>query len=126
MTGRRVVQTADAPPPAGTYNQAIIGGGLLFISGQTPRLPDGTRIGSATFETQVRRTLDNLQSVASAAGATLSSAFKVTVYLRDPTRAPAFDAIYREYVGDDPPARTLVQSSLPDFALEVDAILPAP
>jgi 2-iminobutanoate/2-iminopropanoate deaminase len=47
----------------------------------------------------------------------------VTVYLRDPARAADFDRVYRERVGPVPPARTLVQSDLPGFDVEVDAIL---
>lgn len=128
MTGprspqRQPVTTALAPAPAGTYSQAIAYDGLVFVAGQTPRTPDGARLGAQPFEAQVRRTLENLAAVATAAGTSLRHALKVTVYLRDPRRAADFDAIYREYVQAPPPARTCVQSDLPGFEIEVDAVL---
>jgi 2-iminobutanoate/2-iminopropanoate deaminase len=45
------------------------------------------------------------------------------VFLRDPADAKEFDAFYREYVVEPFPARTLTQSNLPGFAIEVDAVL---
>lgn len=123
MNSSRAVSTANAPPPAGTYSQAVVANGFIFLSGQTPRLPDGTRVGNRPFDEQVEIALANLEAVASAAGSSMASAVKVTVYLRDPSCAARFDAIYKDRVGAVPPARTLVQSDLGGFDVEVDAIL---
>lgn len=38
----------------------------------------------------------------------------------------SIDAIYKEYVGDPLPARTLVQSNFAGFDIEVDAVLVRP
>lgn len=123
MDSHRAVSTANAPPPAGTYSQAVVANGFIFVSGQTPRLPDGTRVGDRPFDEQVEIALTNLEAVAHAAGSSIASAVKVTVYLRDPSCAKRFDAIYQDRVGRVPPARTLVQSDLPGFDVEIDAIL---
>lgn len=121
------VTTPLAPPPAGAYSQAIRAGGFVFLAGQTPRLPDGTRIGDAPFEDQARRTLLNLEAVCRAAGVHLRDAVMVTVFLVDPANAPTFDRVWREFVVEPFPARAVVQSDLPGFALEVTAIVrPAP
>jgi reactive intermediate/imine deaminase len=119
------VITNTAPPPAGTYHQGIVTQGkLLFISGQTPRTPDGTRLGAVPFAEQATRTLDNLLAVTEAAEYDLKKhAVKVTVYLKNLDDRIAFDAIFARYVGDIPPARTIVQSNFVDFDIEVDAIL---
>jgi reactive intermediate/imine deaminase len=119
----RAISTVGAPQPKGSYSQAIACGNLLFLSGQTPRDLDGTRLSHLPFEGQARRALDNLKAVAEAANFTLERAVKVTVYLRDLANAAAFDAVYREYISQPWPARTLVQSNFIDFELEVDAIL---
>lgn len=119
---RDKITTDEAPAPAGTYSQAIAAGGLLYIAGQTPRTPDGTRV-SGSFEEQARQTLDNVEAVARAAGTTLAAAVKVNVYVRDTDQRGKFDEIYREYVGDPAPARCLVQSDLPGFDIEVDAVV---
>lgn len=122
---RTVVTTDRAPAPAGAYSQAVGGGGLVFVAGQVPRRPDGTTV-TGPFEEQCRQVLDNVEAIARAAGTSLAAALKVNVYLRDTGDRAAFDAIYRGYVADEPPARCIVQSDLPGFALEVEAVLLAP
>lgn len=117
------VSTDQAPKPNGTYNQAVACGNLVFLSGQTPRDLEGNRLSHLKFDAQARQALDNLQAVAKASGLSLGNCVKVTVYLRDLANAREFDLIYREYVSEPCPARTLVQSSFVDFDLEVDAIL---
>ena len=119
----RAINTVRAPQPRGSYSQAIACGNLLFLSGQTPRDLDGTPLSHLPFESQALRALDNLKAVAEAANFTLERAVKVTVYLRDLANAAAFDAVYRDYISQPWPARTLVQSNFIDFELEVDAIL---
>jgi 2-iminobutanoate/2-iminopropanoate deaminase len=120
----KAISTASAPPPAGTYSQAVRGDGpLVFISGQTPRLLDGSRLIGAPFDEQVRRTLDNIEAIARAAGLSLRDAVKVNVFLRNLNDKVAFDTIYAEYVGDPSPARTLTQSTFVEFDVEVDVIL---
>ncbi len=70
--------------------------------------------------------LDNLEAAANAAGLSLKHAVKVSVFLKNPSDAKAFDAIYANYVGDPPPARSLMQSNLVGFDIEVDAVLMVP
>jgi enamine deaminase RidA (YjgF/YER057c/UK114 family) len=98
-------------------------GGLVFLAGQTPRDRDNVRHGDKPFAVQARMALDNLEAAANAAGLSLKDAVRVGVFLRDPAYAKEFDAIYREYVSEPFPVRTLTQSSLPGFDVEVDAIL---
>ncbi|MFJ5675596.1 RidA family protein [Streptomyces sp. NPDC093097] len=123
---RIALRTAAAPTPAGTYSQAVRAGDLVFLSGQTPRHPSGERMTTEPFALQARRTLDNLQALAQAAGGTLHDAVKINVYLRDPAHKSEFDQIYRAYVSDPPPARTLTQTDLPGIPIEIDAILHLP
>jgi reactive intermediate/imine deaminase len=121
---RVAVVTDTAPAPAGTYSQAIIAGGLAYLAGQMPKLVDGTRIEDAPFADQAHAVLTNLEAVAVAAGSSLRHAVKVTVFLSDPANSSAFDEIFATFVGDPPPARTTVQSSLArGAAVEVDAIV---
>jgi len=96
---------------------------LVFISGQTPRAPDGQRLIGAAFEQQVRVVLDNVEAVARASGLSLLDAMKVDVFLKDLGDRAAFDAIYATYIGKPAPARTLVQSNFTEFDVEVSAVL---
>ena len=121
-TSRLQIRTQTAPTPAGTYSQAIQHESLVWIAGQTPRLPDGTRLNDAPFTDQARQTLRNVDAVAKAAGSSLADAVSVTVYMRDVADRFAFDEVWSEFVTDPFPARAVVQSDLPGFALEVSAV----
>jgi 2-iminobutanoate/2-iminopropanoate deaminase len=118
---KQAIRTEDAPPPGGAYSQAIKANGMLFVSGQTPR-DLSRRIVPGPFVEQARQTLENVRSVVEAAGATLSDAVRVTVYLRDMTSFEEMDAVYAEYFPEPRPARTTIQSNIP-VSIEVDVIL---
>lgn len=124
--GRLPAHTDDAPPPAGPYSQAIVAGGLVFLAGQTPRRPDGTRLTDAPVDVQVRQVLDNLEAVARAAGSSLRHATMVTVYLRDLGDRAVFDKIYQEYLAEPFPARIILPADLVGMAVEVSAVVLAP
>ena len=116
--------TSDkTPPPAGAYSVAMEVGGLVFLAGQTPRDRENVRHGDKPFAFQARMALDNLEAAANAAGLSLKDAVRVGVFLRNPADAKEFDTIYREYVTEPFPVRTLTQSSFADFDIEVDAVL---
>jgi reactive intermediate/imine deaminase len=120
------VHTDGAPPPAGSYSQAIVANGFVFLSGQTPRTPEGTRLSDAPFDVQARQVLSNLEAVARSAGTSLRNATMVTVYLRDLGDRTVFDEIYREFLGEPFPARIMLPADLVGMAVEVSAIALAP
>ena len=109
--------------PAGSYSIAIEANGFVFLAGQTPRDRDNVRHGDKPFAFQARMAMDNLEAAANAAGLSLTDAVKVGVFLKNPADAKEFDAIYREYVTEPYPVRSLVQSTFAGFDIEVDAIL---
>jgi 2-iminobutanoate/2-iminopropanoate deaminase len=45
------------------------------------------------------------------------------VFLRDTKNFPVMNEIYKEFFADPLPARTTVQSDLPGFEIEVDAVI---
>jgi reactive intermediate/imine deaminase len=122
MTERTPFQSSDAPPPAGPYSQAIRSGGFLFLSGQGPFRPDGSKV-ETSFEDQARQTFRNLEAVAAAAGASLADAVRVGVYLRDMANFAVMNRVYAEFLREPMPVRTTIQSNLPGFDIEVDAII---
>ena len=122
MSERTPIRTDAAPAPAGPYSQAIKSGGFVFLAGQAPFRPDGSKV-EGSFEDQARQTLQNLQSVAAAAGASLADAVRVGVYLRDMSNFGTLNKVYAEFFHDPMPARTTIQSDLPGFEIEVDAVI---
>jgi len=122
MSERTPIRSADAPAPSGPYSQAIRSGGFLFLAGQGPFQRDGAKVDSS-FEDQARQTFRNLEAVAAAAGASLADAVRVGVYLRDMSNFAAMNKVYLEFLREPMPARTTIQSDLPGFEIEVDAVI---
>ena len=120
---RTKIETSHAPDPAGPYSQGIRIGNLVFLAGQGPNRPDGSRPDG--FAAQAEQALQNLQAVARAAGAELSNAVRVGAYLRDMGNFAAWNEAYVRYFSEPYPARTTIQSDLP-FEVEVDAVLELP
>lgn len=116
------MRTAAAPPPAFSYSQGIVAGGLLFIAGQVPRHPE-TGAVPETFLDQARQTLDNLAAVAHAAQTSLARAVRVSVYLEDLDDVVALEEVYRDYFVAPYPARTTVRAGLRGYRIEIDAIV---
>jgi 2-iminobutanoate/2-iminopropanoate deaminase len=127
---RRLITAAGAPAAIGPYSHAVLvdvraAGGLLFCSGQIPLDPATGELVGTTAGEQARRCLENLEAVCAAAGASLASAVKVTVYMTDLDSFGEVNEVYGAFFAEDPPARVAVGvSALPRGALvEIDAIV---
>jgi 2-iminobutanoate/2-iminopropanoate deaminase len=119
---KQPIVTDTAASPGGAYSQAIVAGDFVFLAGCTPTRPGGEMV-TGSFREQAEQAFANLEAVAHAAGCTLAQAVRVGVYLRDMDDFAEMNALYRERIPAPLPARTTIQSNLPGFAIEVDAIL---
>ena len=118
------ITAPGAPPAAGPYTHAVRAGGLVFAAGQGPFGAKGELIGD-TFAEQANQVFDNLAAVAAAAGTDLSRTVRLGVFLKDLANFQEMNRIVRERFGPRFPARTTVQSDLPGFEIEVDAVFVA-
>ena len=110
--------------PGGHYSHAVVAGGLVFVSGQLPIAPDGTKLDTAAFDVQARQVLANVEAALVAAGSSVAQLAQVRVYVTDIAHWPAFNAIYAAWAGASRPARAVVP--VPHlhfgFLLEVEAV----
>ncbi|MEU1183759.1 RidA family protein [Streptomyces sp. NPDC005820] len=107
---RASTATFDSPqlaPPAGHYSHIATHGGLAYISGQLPLAPDGTQLADEPFEVQAEQVLANLDACLIAAGTSRERLISVTVYVTDIANWPAFDQLYRTWLGPVRPARAV-------------------
>jgi 2-iminobutanoate/2-iminopropanoate deaminase len=125
---RETVHAQGAPPAAGPYSHAVKSGGLIFLSGQTPIDPATGTLVEGSIGDQTRRCLDNLAVVAAAAGAQLSDAVRVGIYVTDISTFKDVNEAYGAYFESDPPARsTIGVAALPLGAhVEIDMVLAVP
>ena len=125
---RETVTASGAPQAAGPYSHAVKSNGFVFLSGQTPVDPNTGRLVEGSIGDQTRRCLDNLAVVAAAAGARLSDAVRVGIYVTDISTFKDVNAAYGSYFESDPPARsTIGVAALPLGAqVEIDMVLALP
>ena len=121
---RRVIHTDDAPKAIGPYSQALRSGDIIFTAGQIPLDPATMKLVEGDITVQTRQALTNLKHVLEAADSGLNRVLKTTVFLANFDDFQAMNAVYGEFFGDQPPARSTVQvSRLPAGALvEIEAV----
>ena len=122
---KTIVNTPAAPMPIGPYNQSVVVGQLVFVSGQIAIDPDTDALVLDNIEAETHRVLKNLKAILEAAGSSLEKVAKVTVFVKDMNMFGRINAVYAEYFQSEfAPARELVQvSELPKFVnIEISAI----
>ncbi|HOX31722.1 MAG TPA: RidA family protein [Spirochaetales bacterium] len=121
---KKAIATEKAPKALGPYSQGIAFGNLLFVSGQTPIVPADGTIPAGVVE-QSKRALENVKAVVEAAGASMASVLKTTVFLKDMKDFPAMNEVYASYFAGTFPARSTVEvARLPkDVLVEIEAIV---
>ena len=119
---KTAIRTNQAPTPTGPFNQAIRVGNMVFTSGQAGRNRETGKMGD--IRDQARRCIGNISAILEEAGASLADVVKVTVFLRNPEDAPAFNDVYRELMPEPLPARSsaYVQLKNPDLLVEMEAV----
>ena len=124
---RSTISTPNAPAAIGTYSQAVRTGDTLYLSGQIGLDPTSGQLVEG-IESQIQRVFANLKAVAEAAGASLGSVAKLTVYLTDLANFARVNDAMAQYFSEPYPARAVVGvASLPRGALiEADAIIVFP
>jgi 2-iminobutanoate/2-iminopropanoate deaminase len=102
---RQAVSTDQAPPAIGPYSQAIVANGFVFCSG-TPGIDPATGVAADGIEEQTEQALRNLEAILTAAGASLATLVKTTIFYANVDDFATINAIYTRYMPDPPPARS--------------------
>ncbi len=105
---KSVIQTNAAPAPIGPYNQAVMAGNFLFISGQVAINPVNSELVLSSIEDETHQVMHNLKAILKAAGLDFNHAVKTTIFLSDMTLFGAVNEIYGKYFKGEFPARETV------------------
>jgi len=118
--------------PVDGFTQAVLIPGaaaMLFVSGVTARLPDGSIAALGDIEGQTRQVLENLRLILAEVDATPNDVVRIGTYLRHMEDHPIVHRVRSEFFGLQPPACTTVEvSRLFDERqlVEIDAIAIVP
>ena len=123
MSVRTQVATNAAPAAIGPYSQAIGTVGLVFTAGQIGLDPISGELAEGVAA-QADRALRNLSAILDAAGTSLASVVKTTVFLSDMGDFATVNEVYGSHFSPPYPARsTVAVRTLPKEALvEIEAV----
>jgi len=123
---KKIVDTPHAPEAVGPYNQGVISGNLLFISGQIAIDPVSGYMVTNTIEMETKRVMQNIKAIVEEAGATLEDVLRCSVYAKNIAQFGAINKAYSQFFDNcTAPAREFVEvSKLPrNVNIEISAIV---
>ena len=113
---KTIINTNNAPAPIGPYNQAILSGNLLFISGQVCIDPATGNLKNKDIQEETHQVMHNLKAILQQAGMDFSNVVKTTIFITDMHQFGEVNQVYGKYFDSEFPARETVQvSALPKF-----------
>lgn len=122
---KKIINTPKAPAPIGPYNQAILSGDTLYISGQIPIDPASGNLVEGDIKKETRQSMENLKAILEAADMGFEQVVKSTIFIKDMARFGEINEVYGSYFdGDSAPARETVEvARLPkDVNVEISMI----
>lgn len=130
MVDRTAITTSDAPAPAHTFSQGVRRGPFVQVSGQGPVDPATSEyLYPGDVAAQTTRTLQNVEAILTAAGATFDDVMMLRVYLTTREDFSLMNDAYGEFLSARVrsgvlPARTTVFTGLPreEMLVEIDAL----
>jgi len=105
---KRIIQTKNAPAPIGPYNQAVMTGDMLFISGQIAINPENDHLLVGEIDIETHQVMKNLKAILTEAGMDFSNVVKTSIFLSDMAHFAKVNEIYHTYFEGDFPARETV------------------
>ena len=121
----KIINTQNAPAPIGPYNQAILAGNTLYISGQIAMNPKTGELIQNSIVHEATQVLENLKIIVEEAGFTLEDVVKTSIFLSNMDFFNTVNGVYAEYfTNESAPAReTIAVSTLPkEVNVEISAI----
>lgn len=122
---KKPINSSKAPAPVGPYNQAMLAGNTLYVSGQIAINAETGNLVMDSIEEETTQVLKNLTYVLEAAEMTLENVVKCSVFVKDMGQYARINEVYQSFFGEEnAPARELVQvGALPKYVnVEISAI----
>ncbi|MCB4797517.1 RidA family protein [Neotamlana laminarinivorans] len=107
---KKIISTKNAPAPIGPYNQAILAGNTLFISGQIALNPATGNLVMDSITIETKQVMQNLQAILEAAGLSFSNVVKSSIFISNMDDFNEINEVYGSYFDEaTAPARETVQ-----------------
>ncbi len=114
---KKIINTTNAPAPIGPYNQAVLSGNTLYISGQIPMDPNTGNLVEGDIKKEAEQCMLNLKAILTEAGMNFENVVKSSIFLSDMHQFSKINEVYAAYFdAETAPARETVEvANLPKF-----------
>jgi 2-iminobutanoate/2-iminopropanoate deaminase len=122
---KKIIKTNKAPAPIGPYNQAVLTGNMLYISGQIALNPETNELETEELQQETKRVMENLKAILAEAGMNFENVIKTSIFISDMNNFAKINEVYGSYFNaETAPARETVEvANLPKFVnVEISAI----
>ncbi|MEO8773446.1 MAG: Rid family detoxifying hydrolase [Gelidibacter sp.] len=107
---KTIINTPNAPTPIGPYNQAVLSGNTLYMSGQVAFNPKTNELVLDSIEAETAQVMENLKAVLAAADMTFENVVKSSIFISDMNNFVQINAVYGNYFdANTAPARETVE-----------------
>lgn len=107
---KKVINTPYAPSPIGPYNQAILSGNTLYLSGQIALNIETGLLVLDDIKSETKQVMENLKAVLTGADMDFDNVVKTTIFISDMNDFTLINEVYGSYFDDaNAPARETVQ-----------------
>jgi len=107
---KKIINSKAAPAPVGPYNQSVLAGNTLYLSGQIALIPETGELLTDSIENETQQVMKNLKAVLNAADMDFENIVKCTVFVSDMNMYSRINTVYAQYFDEDTaPARELVE-----------------
>ena len=107
---KKIITTTEAPAPLGPYNQAILSGNTLYMSGQIAINPETGNLVLDDIKAETTQVMANLKAVLAAADMTFEHVVKSSIFISDMNDFANINTVYGSYFNEETaPARETVQ-----------------
>ncbi len=107
---KKIVKTSDAPAPIGPYNQAVIVGDSVYISGTIAMDLQSKQLIKTNVKEETKIVMDYIGAILKAAGIDFNNVVKSTIFLNDINNFVHVNEVYSSYFKNDYPARATIQA----------------
>tara|TARA_Y100000746_G_C15461241_1_gene431588 strand:- start:1303 stop:1683 length:381 start_codon:yes stop_codon:yes gene_type:complete len=109
---KKIIKTNKAPKPIGPYNQAVLAGNYLFISGQIALDSNTGDLITNNIVDETKQVMENLKAILNEASLSFENVVKTTIFLSSMNDFKSVNDVYGSYLSDESaPARETVEVS---------------
>ena len=112
---KKIINTNMSPAPIGPYNQAVLKGDMLFISGQIALEPKSMKLNNASIKDETHQVMLNIKNILNAVNMDFNNVLKSSIFLSDMSFFNEVNEIYGSYLksGNEPARETIAVKTLP-------------